>query len=80
LLASEILDQSIQKEMSFEQYLGDVFINTGEFMERAITEDNFEELFDKWLTMLSVDEWLDYGEEWMKATIQEANRLSENIN
>ena len=49
---------------TFEQFLSEKFIGQGEFKEIPIIKDNFEDLFDQWLSELDGQEYMDFAEEW----------------
>ena len=54
----------------FETYLEETFINQREFCGRAITKDNFEDLYCAWVEDLDPQEFINYAEEWMLDTKQ----------
>jgi len=50
--------------MTFEQYLSDYFVSLNEIGGVPIIKDNYEDMFDKWMQDLDVDEWLEYGDDY----------------
>lgn len=47
---------------TFEDFLEQYFIDLGESGGVAITKDNVEDMFDRWLQDLDVEDMLRYGE------------------
>lgn len=53
--------------MSFEEYLQEKFVK----IEPGILDDDLVDAFEFWICNLSVNEWLDYGEEYAKQVIKQ---------